>query len=76
MPNRYFLREGDTDPREVSLEEFKDAELKASLVSKFPGGLATDGFSHSGPDGEIEGAIAHSEEEIEQVLASLQAGKQ
>lgn len=75
MSKHYFVKEGKGDPQEVTQEEFKDAEERAGFHPKIPGELATAGFSHSGPDLEIEGAIADTEQDIEKVISSLRGEK-
>ena len=68
---RYVIIDGEKPPREVSKEEFMAMERRGNFDSKFPGELATSGFSfEEWHDGwvRIQGIVTSNHESAERVL--------
>jgi len=73
LQERYFVREGDDEPREVDVQEWMHLEGRAGFYPKTPGRPATGGFSDS--NSRIRGSIAYTEEQVKDVLARLKEEK-
>jgi len=65
----YVITEPGKEPREVSVIEWMQAEVRAGFFSKVPGTPATGGFSDSLSG--IKGTVAYTEEQLKKVLTGL-----
>mgnify|MGYP001561301359 CR=1 FL=1 len=73
LQERYFVREGDDEPREVDIQRWMFLEGCAGFHSKTPGRPATGGFSDTAS--RKRGSIAYTEEQVANVLARLKEEK-
>lgn len=59
LPKKFFLKEGNAPEREVTLEEFQNAEARAGFRPKPGLVLATGGFSSRGIGVELVGRVEY-----------------
>ena len=66
---RFFILDGDSPIKEVTLEEFMSYERSAGFHSKFEDSPATAGFSNNNVSGrEIRGFVANNDEQASEIL--------
>lgn len=61
---RYYLRHKLIGEKEVTVEQFMEAERQAGFYSKFPGKPATGGFGFGDINGSVRYAEAHTANEV------------
>jgi len=75
MTERYFLRIGLEEPKEVTKEQFARAERDCGFFPKISGDLSTNGFYANGTTefGEylVQGEIARSDNEVPEIINLL-----